>query len=81
MAAQGFPVSARGVATAYGSFLDAILVDETDSEARAIIRSNHVDVHGTNILMKSVADRMRVARAALSVACPEILSAAVGEVE
>ena len=79
MAAQGFAVSASGVATAYGNFLDAMVVDETDSDTAEI--TSHVDVHGTNILMKTADDRMRVARAALSVACPEILRAAVAEVE
>jgi len=81
MAAQGFEVSAAGVVAAYGSFLDAILVDETDLDAAEIIRANHVEVHATNILMKTGADRVRVARAALAAACPETLSASVGEVE
>jgi len=81
MAAQGLKVSASGVATAYGSFLDALIVHETDSDAAEIIGANHVDVQATNILMKSGADRMRVARAALAVACPEILSASAAEVE
>ena len=81
MAAQGFQVSAAGVAAAYGSFLDAILVDETDFEAAEIIRANQVEVHATNILMKSGRDRVQVARAALAAACPEALSASVGEVE
>lgn len=81
MAAQGFPVSASGVAAAYGSFLDAIIVDETDSDAAPIPGAEHVDVQATNILMKSTADRVRVARAALAMACPEILSASAAEVE
>jgi hypothetical protein len=58
-----------------------MVVDETDSDTAAITGTNPVDVHGTNILMKTADDRMRVARAALSVACPEILRAAVAEVE
>lgn len=81
MAAQGLPVSAAGVAAAYGSFLDAMVVDESDADAAEIIRANHVDVHATNILMKSAADRVRVARTALGVACPEMLSASAEEVE
>lgn len=81
MAAQGLPVSAAGVAAAYGSFLDAIIVDETDSDAAEMIRANHGDVQATNILMKSAADRVRVAKAALAAACPETLSAARAEVE
>src|SRR5215469_13187399 len=80
MAAQGFLVSASGVAAAYGSCLDALIVHETDSAA-AIVGADHVDVHATNILMKSAADRVRVARAALAVACPEMLSASAAEVE
>jgi LPPG:FO 2-phospho-L-lactate transferase len=81
MAAQGLPVSAAGVAAAYGSFLDAIVIDETDGDAAEIIRAKHVDVQATNILMKSAADRERVARTALGMACPEILSATAAEVE
>lgn len=81
MAAQGFQVSAPGVAAAYGSFLDAIIVHETDADRAQIIAANHVDVHSTNILMKTAADRVRVARAALAVACPEALSASVAEGE
>jgi len=79
MVAQGLQVSAAGVAAAYGSFLDAIIVHETDSGAAEIQGANHVDVQATNILMKSAADRVRVARAALAVACPEILSASAAE--
>ena len=81
MAAQGFPVCASGVAACYGSFLNAILVHETDGEAAEIMGANPVHVHATNILMKSAADRVRVARAALAVACPERLSAVAAEVE
>ena len=81
MAAQGLPVSAAGVAAAYGSFLDAMVVDESDRDAAEIIRANHVEVQATNILMKSAADRERVARTALGAACPEILSATAAEVE
>ena len=79
MAAQGFVVSASGVAAAYGNFLDAMVVDETDTAE--IMSTNHVEAHGTNILMKTAADRVRVARAALAVACPEILSASAAGVE
>jgi len=81
MAAQGLPVSAAGVAAAYGSFLDALIVDETDGKAAPIVSPDPVDVHSTNILMKSAADRMRVARAALAVACPGRLSAEAAEVQ
>ena len=81
MAAQGFPVCASGVAACYGSFLDALIVHETDGDAAEILGANHVDVHSTNILMKSAADRVRVARAALAVACPERVSAVAAEVE
>ena len=81
MAAQGFEVSASGVAASYGSFLDAILVDETDLDAAEIIRAKQVEVHATNILMKSAADRVRVARAALAAACPGTLRASLAEVE
>jgi len=81
MAAQGFAVSAAGVAAAYGNFLDAMVIHETDADAREIMSTNHVEVHATNILMKTAADRVRVARAALAVACPEVLSASAAEVE
>jgi LPPG:FO 2-phospho-L-lactate transferase len=79
MAAHGFAVSVSGVAAAYGNFLDALVVHETDSDAAEIMSANPVEVHGTNILMKTAADRVRVARAALAAACPEILSASAVE--
>jgi LPPG:FO 2-phospho-L-lactate transferase len=81
MAAQGFQVSASGVAAAYGSFLDALVVHETDFETAQIIPANPVEVRSTNILMKSTADRVRVARAALAAACPETLKASLAEVK
>ena len=63
MAAQGLPVSAAGVAQAYADFLDVLTVDPQDAE---LPRPASVQVHATNIIMKSDEERVALASAVLS---------------
>ena len=70
MAAQGLDVSIAGVAEAYGGFLDALIVHESDAAAATALANDHLQVHSTNILMRTSDDRVRVARAALDLAMP-----------
>jgi LPPG:FO 2-phospho-L-lactate transferase len=70
MAAQGLDVSIAGVAEAYGGFLDALVVHESDAAAANALANDHLQVHCTNILMRTSDDKARVARAALDLARP-----------
>ena len=79
MAAQGLPVSIAGVAKAYGDFLDILIADDCDSAAARNLNSDRLSVHCTNIMMRDTEDKMRIARAALMLACPEILSESAAE--
>jgi LPPG:FO 2-phospho-L-lactate transferase len=74
MAAQGLQVSIAGVAQAYGDFLDFLIADDSDSVAAQALNNDRLPIHCTNILMRDTEDKIRIARAALSLACPEILS-------
>jgi LPPG:FO 2-phospho-L-lactate transferase len=74
MAAQGLPVSIAGVAKTYGDFLDILIADDLDSVDARRLNSDGLPVHCTNIMMRDTEDKIRIARAALALACPEILS-------
>jgi LPPG:FO 2-phospho-L-lactate transferase len=76
MTAQGLGVSIAGVAKAYEDFLDILIADDSDAEAAQSLTSGRLQVHCTNILMRSTEDKTRIARAALALACPEIVTAA-----
>jgi LPPG:FO 2-phospho-L-lactate transferase len=71
MSAQGFEVSISGVANAYQGFLDILIAHESDSEFAKSVRCGKVEIQCADILMRTVEDRTRVARTALSLACPE----------
>lgn len=81
MAAQGLEVSISGIAAAYRDFLDGLVVHESDSAAAQVVAVRNLDTYCTNILLKTLDDRERVARAALTLASPEILSASAAEVQ
>jgi LPPG:FO 2-phospho-L-lactate transferase len=70
MAAQGLDVSIAGVAEAYGGFLDALVVHESDAAAANALANDHLQVHCTNTLMRTSDDKARVARATLDLARP-----------
>lgn len=74
MTAQGLQVSIAGVAKAYEDFLDILIADDSDNAAAQSLTSDHLQVHCTNILMRNVEDKARIARAALALACPEIMA-------
>jgi LPPG:FO 2-phospho-L-lactate transferase len=74
MKAQGFDVSIAGVAKAYGGFLDILIADDSDAAAAQSLTGDRLQVHCTNILMRDTEDKMRIARAALALACPEIVT-------
>lgn len=74
MAAQGLPVSIAGVAKAYEDFLDILIADDSDAAAAQSLTSDRLQVHCTNILIRDTEDKMRIAGAALALACPEIVA-------
>jgi LPPG:FO 2-phospho-L-lactate transferase len=65
MASHGLPVSAAGVAQAYADFLDVLIVDSHDTN---LPRPTGVQVHATNVIMKSEEERTQLARFALAIA-------------
>lgn len=73
MAAQGLEVSIAGVAAAYRDFLDVLLGDESDAERAQALNSDHLQMHCTNILMKTAEDKARIARTALELATAGIV--------
>ena len=68
MSACNLPVSIRGIAKAYGDFLDVLIADESDSAAAREIENASIHVQTTDILMRTIDDRIRVAEAALNAA-------------
>ncbi|HEY1264134.1 MAG TPA: 2-phospho-L-lactate transferase [Terriglobales bacterium] len=62
MSAQGFPVSIAGVAQAYEDFLDTLVADVSDQALAGTLPAG-VEVHFTNILMKTAEDRVHLAKA------------------
>jgi LPPG:FO 2-phospho-L-lactate transferase len=81
MTAQGLPVSIAGIVQAYEDFLDILISDDSDAAAAQSLASDHLHVHCTDIMMRNAADKSRIARTALSLACPELLTEAAAEVE
>ena len=81
MRAQGLEASIAGVAHAYHDFLDALIADDSDSEAARRLEAKNLTVHCTNVLMRSSEDKARIARTALAVACPTIMAESATEVK
>jgi LPPG:FO 2-phospho-L-lactate transferase len=81
MTAQGLPVSIAGVAKAYEDFLDILIADESDAGAAQSLASDHLQVQCTDIMMRHADDKTRIARTALALACPEILTESAAGVE
>jgi len=71
MKSQGMEVSIRGIAATYSGFLDMLVVHESDSHAAAALRADGLAVSTVDIMMGTVEDRVRVAKAALALALPE----------
>jgi LPPG:FO 2-phospho-L-lactate transferase len=68
MRAQGLPVSISGVARAYREFLDVLLVAPGDALGAGVLDDSGVRVHAANILMRSVDDKVSLAREVLAAA-------------
>ena len=61
----GLEVSAFGVAELYSDFLDTFVIDSKDSSAKSKIEQLGVDVKVTNTIMKSLDDKVSLARVVL----------------
>jgi len=70
MRAQGLAVSVAGVAEAYRDFLDVLIVHHSDADMGYQLASDHLQVVTTDIVMRTLEDRTRVAGAALTGALP-----------
>jgi LPPG:FO 2-phospho-L-lactate transferase len=66
MASQGLPVSIGGVAKAYEDFLDVLVVDTIDAEKGRLLEREGPRVFPTNTLMRTQADKVKLAREVLS---------------
>jgi len=66
MAAQGFPVSIKGIALYYRDFLDALIVDTRDMQGADELRGSGMQVHCTSIIMKTQTEKQRLAEAVVS---------------
>ncbi|MGB7948144.1 MAG: 2-phospho-L-lactate transferase [Candidatus Binatia bacterium] len=62
MAAEGWEPSAFGAAGGYADFLDRFVIDVEDEMLRGKLEALDVEVVATSILMKSLADKRRLAR-------------------
>ena len=61
------------MAKAYEDFLDILVAHDSDAEFAKGVNVVNVEIHCADILMRTIDDRKRVAAAALSLACPEVL--------
>jgi LPPG:FO 2-phospho-L-lactate transferase len=66
MKAMGVEASAFGVAHYYRDFLDALIIDDIDESLAPRIRSLGIKPIATQTLMKSMADKTRLAKIAIS---------------
>ena len=67
MRTRGLAVSAEGVARAYADFLDVLIVDERDAAEKTAVESLGVDLRTARAVMKSDADKVGLAWAALEI--------------
>jgi len=74
MASQHLEVSITGVAEAYGGFLDVLIAHDSDADAAQVLSHGHLQIHCTNILMRTSDDKARLARTALDLAPPQAAS-------
>ena len=65
MRGLGFEVSAYSVAKLYSDFLDTFILDVVDSAEKAKIEKLGIEVKATNTLMKSLEDKIGLARVVL----------------
>jgi len=79
MAAQGLPVSVAGIAQAYGDFVDILIADLRDQQAAAQLDRPGLRVHCTNIVMKTLEDKTKLARTVLALLAGEKSARAVSD--
>jgi LPPG:FO 2-phospho-L-lactate transferase len=79
LAAQGFAVSIAGVADLYHDFLDVLVADSRDSQAAEKLRNAGLRVHCVPSIMRTNADRIALAQAALAAAMQPPASEAAAE--
>ncbi len=65
MRMKGWPSTISGIAKAYEDFLDVLVVDHADSTAAEDLRSEELQVVCTNTLMRSLDDKVNLARVVL----------------
>jgi LPPG:FO 2-phospho-L-lactate transferase len=65
MRMQGWPSTIAGIAQAYVDFLDVLVVDDADSSAADELRSADLQVVCTNTMMRSLDDKLDLARMVL----------------
>jgi LPPG:FO 2-phospho-L-lactate transferase len=68
MHAQGFEVSARGVAACYQGVADALVIDQVDAALADAVRGLGMDVVVTDTIMRGPAEKRALAQAALAAA-------------
>jgi len=66
MKAVGVEASALGVAESYRGFLDTLIIDRVDRELAPDIKATGIKPIVTNTLMKTMADKVRLAKVAIS---------------
>jgi LPPG:FO 2-phospho-L-lactate transferase len=76
MASQGLDASIKGVAAAYGDFLDLLVAHDSDSAFAQVLSSERLQVHCTNILMRTLEDRTRIAQRTLELVSSGVVSVA-----
>ena len=72
MSAHGLSVSIAGVAETYSGFLDILIADQADAAAASELRRPGLPVHCVPTIMRSDADKIALARAALQSTVPDL---------
>jgi len=72
MSAHGLSVSIAGVAETYSGFLDILIADQADAAAAFELRRPELPVHCVPTIMRSDADKIALARAALQFTVPDL---------
>lgn len=62
----GVPVTADAVARHYAGLLDGFVIDTRDASLIPVIEKMHISAQATNTLMRSLEDRVRLARSCLA---------------
>ena len=79
LAAQGFAVSIAGIADFYRDFVDLLVVDTRDAHAAEELRKTGMSVHCTPAIMRTLEDRVALAKAVLATARRAPLTDAAAE--